>query len=80
MRVTSLLTDLARRVAGLFGRAGRRGALFRKYVALFLAVVSMALLANGLFSIWFTSQETTAALVRIQTEQAQSADFDGVAT
>lgn len=39
----------------------------------FPAVVSLALVANGLFSIWFTYRENTAALVRIQTEQAESA-------
>ena len=30
-----------------------RGRLFRKYVALFVAVISVALIANGLFQIWF---------------------------
>ena len=73
MHVKSQLTGLADRVLGSFGRPGRRGALFRKYVALFLAVVTLALLTNGVFSIWFTNQENTSALVRIQTEQAESA-------
>src|SRR5579872_61994 len=50
-----------------------RGRLFRKYVALFVAVVFVALLANGLFEIWFSYQEHKAALVRIEREQAEAA-------
>ena len=34
-----------------------RGRLFRKYVALFLAVVCVALVTNGLSEIWFSYQE-----------------------
>jgi hypothetical protein len=49
------------------------GPLFRKYVALFLAVVCVALLSNGLFEIWFSYREHKAALIRIQREQAESA-------
>jgi len=49
------------------------GGLFRKYVVLFVAVVSIALLANGLLEIWFSYQEHRASLVRIQREQAQAA-------
>jgi signal transduction histidine kinase len=50
-----------------------RGRLFRKYVALFVAVVSAALIANGLLEIWFDYQEQRALLVRIQRQQAESA-------
>jgi signal transduction histidine kinase/CheY-like chemotaxis protein len=50
---------------------GRR--LFRKYVALFVAVVCVALVTNGLFDIWFSYQEQKGLLVRIQREQAESA-------
>ena len=50
-----------------------RGRLFRKYVALFVAIVSLALLANGLFEIWFSYREHQDALVRIQREQAEAA-------
>ena len=50
-----------------------RGRLFRKYVALFVAVVCLALLANGLLEVWFSYQEHKASLVRIQREQAQAA-------
>ncbi len=50
-----------------------RGRLFAKYVALFVAVVCMALIANGAFQIWFFSQEHKASLIRIQHEQAEAA-------
>src|SRR5438874_5669545 len=49
------------------------GPLFRKYVALFLAVVCVALLSNGLFEIWFSYREHKASLIRIQREQAEAA-------
>jgi len=47
--------------------------LFRKYVALFVAVVCVALLSNGLFEILFSYQENKRALTRIQREQAEAA-------
>src|SRR5438105_8214446 len=50
-----------------------RGRLFAKYVGLFVAVVSIALLANGAFQIWFFYQEHKASLIRIQREQAEAA-------
>src|SRR5215469_12106438 len=50
-----------------------RGRLFLKYVALFVAVVCLALLANGLFEVWFSYQEHRSSLVRIQREQAEAA-------
>ena len=49
------------------------GPLFRKYVALFLAVVCVALLSNGLFEIAFSYREHKDALIRIQREQAEGA-------
>jgi signal transduction histidine kinase len=54
-------------------RAQPRGRLFRKYVALFVAVVAIALLANGLLEIWFSYREHQESLVRIQHEQAEAA-------
>jgi hypothetical protein len=39
-------------------------------VALFLGVVCVALLTNGLFEIWFSYQEHRTSLIRIQREQA----------
>jgi signal transduction histidine kinase/DNA-binding response OmpR family regulator len=50
-----------------------RNRLFSKYVSLFAAVVSVALLANGMFDVWFYYQEHKASLVRIQREQAEAA-------
>ena len=49
------------------------GPLFRKYVALFLAVVFIVLLTNVLFEVAFSYQEQRAALIRIQREQAEAA-------
>jgi hypothetical protein len=54
-------------------RPRARGRLFRKYVGLFLAVVCVALLTNGLSEIWFSYQEHKSALIRIQREQAEAA-------
>src|SRR6266498_552386 len=61
------------RLLGAFSERLGWGPLFRKYVALFLAVVSVALLSNGLFEIWFSYREYRAALIRIQREQAEAA-------
>jgi signal transduction histidine kinase/CheY-like chemotaxis protein len=49
------------------------GRLFYKYVALFVAVVCIALLSNGAFEVWFYYGEHKIALVRIQREQAEAA-------
>jgi hypothetical protein len=64
----------------LLGRAADRinwrtisGPLFRKYVALVVAVVCIALITNGAFEVFFSYQEHRAALIRIQREQAQAA-------
>src|SRR5262245_53898034 len=67
-RVSGLLSRLT---AGTSTHIGSR--LFRKYVALFVAVVCVALLTNGLFEIWFSYQENKQALTRIQREQAEAA-------
>jgi hypothetical protein len=50
-----------------------RRRLFTKYVGLFVAVVSVALLSNGIFDVFFYYQEHKASLIRIQREQAQAA-------
>jgi Cache domain len=47
--------------------------LFRKYVALFVAVVCLALLANDLFEIWFYYRDYKASLIHIQRKQAEAA-------
>src|SRR5215510_9277502 len=49
------------------------GPLFRKYVALFLAVVFVVLLSNVLFEVGFSYQEHKSSLIRIQREQAEAA-------
>jgi signal transduction histidine kinase len=52
---------------------GVRGRLFRKYVALFLAVVGLALIPIGGLDIWFSYQGIKTLLVRVQSEQAKAA-------
>jgi signal transduction histidine kinase len=49
------------------------GPLFRKYVGLFVAVVCVALLSNGLLEVIYSYREHTDALARIQREQAERA-------
>jgi signal transduction histidine kinase len=53
--------------------ARSRSRLFTKYVALFVAVVGVALLSNGIFEVFFYYREHKAALIRIQHEQAEAA-------
>src|SRR5262249_6020285 len=50
-----------------------RRRLFTKYVALFVAVVCIALVSNGVFDVLFYYQEHKASLIRIQREQAEAA-------
>src|SRR6202171_387257 len=50
-----------------------RSRLFTKYVALFVAVVGVALLSNGIFEVFFYYREHKAALIRIQHEQPEAA-------
>src|SRR5271163_1767044 len=66
---TTILTSFAEKT----GWRQFSGPLFRKYVGLFLAVVCVALLSNGLFEIVFSYREHTDALIRIQREQAEGA-------
>jgi signal transduction histidine kinase len=53
--------------------AQTRGGLFRKYIVFFVAVVFLALAANGPIDIWFSYQEQRASLVHSQREQAEAA-------
>jgi signal transduction histidine kinase len=77
--MTSEIAGPTRPADGLIRRLSAAAAshvgsrLFRKYVALFVAVVCVALLTNGLFEIWFSYQENKQALTRIQREQAEAA-------
>src|SRR5580704_3396389 len=50
-----------------------RSRLFTKYVALFVAVVGVALLSNGIFDVFFYYREHKTSLIRIQHEQAIAA-------
>jgi signal transduction histidine kinase len=50
-----------------------RSRLFLKYAGLFVAVVCVALLTNGIFEIWVSYREHKDALIQIQREQADSA-------
>src|SRR4051794_922617 len=50
-----------------------RSRLFIKYVALFVAVVGVALLSNGIFEVFFYYREHKSSLIRIQHEQAEAA-------
>src|SRR5271167_3347986 len=65
--------DSANVTATVTGPPRVRGRLFFKYVALFVAVVSLALIAVGLPEIWLSYQEHKDALIRIQREQAEAA-------
>ncbi len=55
------------------GRDPYRGRLFRKYLLLILTLVTGALLASGGISLYFTYQETRAALANLQHEKAVAA-------
>ena len=50
-----------------------RGKLFRKYMVLFVILVSGALLTSGLIEIYFSYQENKAALIGMQREKALAA-------
>jgi signal transduction histidine kinase/CheY-like chemotaxis protein len=49
------------------------GRLFRKYVVLVASVLGAALLANGLFELWFSYRDHKASLIQIQRQQADAA-------
>jgi signal transduction histidine kinase len=66
-------TGIPGRAASASGTSIVRSRLFIKYVALFVTVVVVALLANGAFEIWFSYQEHKSSLIKIQHEQAQAA-------
>jgi GAF domain-containing protein/HAMP domain-containing protein len=71
-RMRALLDRLGG-IAPVAGASIVRSRLFIKYVALFVAVVSLALVANALFDVYFSYQEQKTSLVRIQREQAEAA-------
>ena len=63
----------SRRAAAARSGTKIRSRLFTKYVALFVAVVGVALLSNGIFEVFFYYREHKASLIRIQHEQAEAA-------
>ena len=65
--------DMVTNTSGRLGWRDISGPLFRKYVALFLAVVCVALVTNVAFQVWFSYAEHKTALIRIQREQAEAA-------
>jgi signal transduction histidine kinase len=54
-------------------RVKPRKRLIRKYVALFMAVVSAALLASGGLEIWFSYRENMDFVIQLQREKAETA-------
>lgn len=64
---------LAARIAEKSGWRQISGTLFRKYIALFLAVVCVVLFTNGLFEIGFLYRDHRSSLIRVQREQAEGA-------
>jgi signal transduction histidine kinase/CheY-like chemotaxis protein len=50
-----------------------QGSLFKKYAAMFAAVLGLALLVNGLANIWSIWEENRLYLYRLQSEQASAA-------
>src|SRR6516225_5008459 len=50
-----------------------RSRLFFKYALLFVTVVVLALLANGVFEVWFSYREHKGSLISIQVQQAVAA-------
>jgi signal transduction histidine kinase len=50
-----------------------RGRLFRKYVAVLILLVGGVLLMSSVVNLYFSYQETKAALVRLERQQAQAA-------
>ena len=46
---------------------------FGKYVSLFVALLCVTLVGNGILEMWFSYQEGRTFLIRIQSEQAAAA-------
>ena len=54
-------------------RRTSRGRLFRKYLILILSLVTIALLASGAITVYFSYQENKSALASLQHEKALAA-------
>src|SRR5258706_7252017 len=61
------------RKTGAIPRRTSRGRLFRKYLLLIMSLVTIALLASGAISLYFTYQETKSSLALLQHEKALAA-------
>jgi signal transduction histidine kinase len=72
-RVGSYPAPEPRKLHGRMFLKKLRSYLFLKYAGLFVAVVCLALLTNGIFEIWGSYRENKEALIRIQHEQAEAA-------
>ena len=59
--------------ASISGASIVRSRLFVKYVALLVAVVVLALVANGVFEVWFSYREHKSVLIDTQHLQARAA-------
>ena len=66
------LTSASHSRAAVGARSGRQP-LFRKYAAVFVILVSGALVSSGALQLYFSYQENQAALLTIQQEQAAGA-------
>src|SRR4051795_2370757 len=73
MKFGDYLSDASSHRASVAPVKKTRRRLFIKYVGLFVAVVCVALLSNGVFDVFFYYQEHKASLIRIQREQAEAA-------
>ncbi len=67
------VADRLAAAASASGASIVRSRLFIKYVALFVSVVVLALVANGAFEVWFSFQEQKSSLINIQHQQAEAA-------
>src|SRR4029077_18520444 len=67
------LTDRSSVARSAVGASIVRSRLFIKYTVLFVALVVLALLANGGFEVWFSYQEHKGSLIGIQQQQALAA-------
>ncbi|MEP7085578.1 MAG: PDC sensor domain-containing protein, partial [Betaproteobacteria bacterium] len=65
--------DAAAAALDAAARGTGRGRLFRKYLVLILSLVTIALLASGAISVYFSYQEHKSALASLQHEKALAA-------
>ncbi len=71
--MTDHAAPLQAEISGDVAPRKTRSRLFLKYAGLFVAVVCVALLTNGIFEIWVSYREHKDALIQIQREQADAA-------